>query len=105
MYVDDLADAIYFLLQNVEAKDLYEKGISHLNIGTGEDITIAELAELIKKVAGFKGEVEYDSSKPDGTPRKLMDVTRIDELGWRHKIELEEGIRMAYEWFLTNYKL
>ena len=102
MYVDDLADSMYFLLQNVEAKDLYEKGISHLNIGTGEDITIAELAELIKKVAGFKGEVEFDSSKPDGTPRKLMDVTRIHELGWRHKIELEEGIRMAYEWFLEN---
>ncbi|MEJ5352692.1 MAG: GDP-L-fucose synthase [Melioribacteraceae bacterium] len=104
LYVDDLADAIYFLMNKINAKDIYEQGISHLNIGTGEDLTISELAELIKKIVGYEGEIIYDNTKPDGTPRKLLDVTRIHNLGWKHKTNLEEGIRKTYEWFLSNRK-
>jgi len=102
LYVDDLADAIYFLLNNIDAKDLYENKITHLNICTGEDLTISELAEKIKNVVGFKGEIVYDSSKPDGTPRKLLDVSRINNLGWKHKNSLEEGLKKTYEWFLER---
>ncbi len=99
LYVDDLAEAIIFLMENVEAKDLYENGISHINVGTGEDLTIDELAKLISKITGFKGDIIYDSSKPDGTPRKIMDVSRIHSLGWHHKTWLEDGIKKTYEWF------
>ena len=102
LYVDDLADAIYYLMDKVDAKDLYENNLTHINIGTGEDLSIAELVEIIKKVVGFKGEIKYDTTKPDGTPRKLLDVTRLHELGWRHKTSLEEGIAKAYEWYLEN---
>ncbi len=101
LFVDDLAEAILFLMENVDAKDLYEQGISQINIGTGEDLTIGELAEMIAGIVGFKGEIVYDSSKPDGTPRKLLDVSRIHELGWHHKTSLEDGIRKTYEWFKT----
>lgn len=99
LYVDDLAEAVLFLMEKVDAKGLYEKEITHLNIGTGKDLTILELASLISDVVGFKGEVEYDTSKPDGTPRKLMDVSRINQLGWKYKTELREGIEKTYEWF------
>lgn len=105
LYVEDLAEAISFLLEKVEAKDLYENAISHINIGTGEDLTIAELAEIISGIVGVKGEIEYDSSKPDGTPRKLMDVSRINNLGWKFKTSLEDGIKKTYEWFLNNEQL
>lgn len=100
LYVEDLADGIRFLLENVDAKDLYENGISQINIGTGEDLTIKELADLIAEVVGYKGAVKYDSCKPDGTPRKLMDVSRIHQLGWKHKTTLREGIEKAYKWFI-----
>ena len=102
LYVDDLAEAVVFLAQNINAPDLYENGLSHLNIGTGEDIEIIEVARLIKSIVGFKGEIENDTTKPDGTPRKLMDVSRINDLGWKHKINLEEGLRKTYDWFLEN---
>jgi len=102
LYVDDLADAIYFLLNKIDAKDVYEQGISHLNIGTGQDLTIAELAELVKNIVGFEGQIVYDATKPDGTPQKLLDVTRIHNLGWKHKTSLEDGIRKAYEAFLVH---
>ena len=102
LYVDDLAEAIRFLLENVEAKDIYDNGISHINVGTGEDLTITELAGLIAEITGFKGKITYDDSKPDGTPRKLMDVSRINKLGWRHKIPLKDGINKAYKWYLEN---
>ncbi len=102
MYVDDLADAIYFLLNNIDAKDIYEQGITHINIGTGKDLTIAELMQIVKKVVGYSGEIKFDTTKPDGTPRKLMDVSRINSLGWVAKTELEEGIGLAYKWFLNN---
>ncbi len=102
LYVDDLAEAVVFLTQNINAPDLYENGLSHLNIGTGEDIEIIEVARLIKSIVGFEGEIENDTTKPDGTPRKLMDVSRINDLGWKHKINLEEGLRKTYDWFLEN---
>ncbi len=103
LYVDDLADALLFLLSEVEAKDIYDIGITHLNIGTGVDLTIKELAEMIKEIVGFKDEFVYDTSKPDGTSRKLLDVSRINRLGWRSKIDLEEGIKKTYEWFLKHH--
>jgi GDP-L-fucose synthase len=102
LYVDDLADAMRFLLENIEAKDIYEKGITHINIGTGEDLTISELASLIAQITGFKEKVVYDNSKPDGTPRKLMDVSRINKLGWKYKTSLKDGIQKAYNWYLSN---
>lgn len=102
LFVDDLAEAILFLLENISAKDLYDQNISQINIGTGEDVTITELARLIKSVVGFNGEIVYDNSKPDGTPQKLLDVSRIHNLGWKHKTKLDEGIEKTYLWFLNN---
>lgn len=102
MFVDDLADAIVFLMQNIDATSLYENGISHINIGTGEDLMIKEVARLISDIVGYNGEIEYDTSKPDGTPRKIMDVSRLHELGWKHKTSLREGLEKTYKWFLEN---
>ena len=99
MYVEDLANAIVFMMENINAKDLYENGITHLNVGSGKDISISNLAELVAEITEFNGKIVYDSSKPDGTPRKLMDVTRINELGWKYKTELKEGIIKTYDWF------
>jgi len=90
MHVDDLASACYFLMQNY-----HEPGF--INIGTGTDVSIKDLALLVKKVVGFEGDLYFDTSKPDGTPRKLMDVSRLHALGFSHTIELEQGIRMVYE--------
>jgi GDP-L-fucose synthase len=88
--VDDLADACFFLMQNYS-----EEGF--LNIGTGTDLTIRELAELVMKVSGFTGTLRFDASRPDGTPRKLLDVSAIHNLGWKHRIPLEDGIAMVWE--------
>jgi GDP-L-fucose synthase len=104
LYVEDLADAILFLMENVNAEDLYEKGITHLNIGTGKDISINELAKLVAEILGYKGKIVHDSSKPNGTPRKLLDVSRINSLGWKYKTELKEGIIQTYNWFLSKFK-
>jgi len=90
LHVDDLADACFFLLQNYH-DELF------VNIGTGEDLTIKALAEMIKEIVGYQGELKWDSSKPDGTPRKLMDVGRLHSLGWKHKIGLRDGITQVYE--------
>ncbi|MDB5017626.1 MAG: GDP-fucose synthetase [Mucilaginibacter sp.] len=95
LFADDLAEACYFLMQNYN-----EEGL--VNIGTGEDISIKDLALLIKDIIGYQGQIDFDTSKPDGTPRKLMDVTKLHGKGWKHKVELEEGIRMAYSDFLTH---
>ncbi|MBR2275552.1 MAG: GDP-L-fucose synthase, partial [Lachnospiraceae bacterium] len=95
LYVDDMADACVFLLENYS-------GEQHVNIGTGKELTIRELAELIKKTVGFEGEIVWDSGKPDGTPRKLTDVTKLHGLGWTHKVELSEGVQLAYDWFKEN---
>lgn len=104
MYVDDLAEGLCYLLSYVEARDLYNQKLSFLNIGTGKDLTITELAKMISEIVEFKGHILYDTSKPDGTPRKLLDVSRINSLGWKAKTELREGIRRTYEWFLLNQK-
>lgn len=100
LYVDDLADACVFLMENVDFKDLTSDGgpvlNTHINIGTGQDLTIKELARMIKNAIGFRGEMEWDSSKPDGTFRKLLDITKISKLGWKEKIGLEEGIKLIY---------
>jgi GDP-L-fucose synthase len=95
LHVDDMAAASVFLMQNYNAPEI-------VNVGTGEDISIRELTELVCRVVGFKGEIVSDTSKPDGTPRKLLDVSRLNSLGWKAKIPLEEGIRQTYEWFLKN---
>ncbi len=104
LYVDDLAEAVVFLMENINAADIYGKGISQINIGTGEDLTINELAETIKEITGYNGSIVYDNSKPDGTQKKLLDVTRIHELGWKHKTRLDEGLKLSYEFFKNNFK-
>ena len=95
LHVDDAADACVFLLKHYS-------GASHLNVGTGEDLTIAELAEAIARVVGYDGGFTYDALKPDGTPRKQLDVGRLHRLGWRHRIGLEEGLAGTYAWYLEN---
>ena len=105
LHVDDMADACLFVMNNVDADQLYGKGITHLNIGTGKEISIHELAEQIKEVVGFEGKIEYDTEKPDGTPRKLLDVSRMYELGWQPRINLKQGIKDTYEWFLRERTL
>ena len=95
LFVDDLADALLFLMNNYNKKDF-------VNIGVGEDISISELAILIKNIIGYDGGIEYDTSKPDGTPRKLLDVSRINGLGWKAKTSLKKGIELTYEWFLEK---
>jgi len=95
LFADDLAEACFYLMQNYD-----EPGL--VNIGTGEDISIKDLALLIKNIIGYEGEIKFDTSKPDGTPRKLMDVTKLHGKGWKHNIELEEGIKLAYNDFLQT---
>ena len=95
LYVDDLADACVFLMNNYS-------GDETVNLGTGKELTIKELTELVAKVIGYTGEIRWDVSKPDGTPRKLLDVSKLESLGWHYKTELEEGIRLSYQDFLTN---
>ena len=102
MHVDDLAGAILFAMRMVEAKDLYDSGISHLNVGTGTDLQIIDVATMIKNVVGFEGQIVLDSEKPDGTMQKLLDVKRIHDLGWHHKIELRHGLEKVYEWYLQG---
>lgn len=95
LHVDDLADASVHLMNNYDSTEI-------VNVGTGEDVTIRELAELIKEIVGYKGELIWDTSKPDGTPRKLLDVSKLHNLGWKHSIELKNGIKDTYEWYLKS---
>jgi len=95
LFVDDMAAAVVFALENKLPDYLY-------NVGTGEDLTIKELAETIQKITGHQGEIIWDSTKPDGTPRKLMDISKMHELGWKHQVKLEEGIQQTYDWFVRN---
>lgn len=97
LYVDDMADACIFLMNNYDGDDFF-------NIGTGEDVTILEVAQKIKTIVGFTGDLEFDSTKPDGTPRKLLDVSRINALGWKAKIHLDEGLKKAIDWYIQNKK-
>ena len=95
LYADDLADACFFLMENYNESNL-------INIGTGEDLTIKDLALAVKNTVGFEGELVFDTSKPDGTPRKLMDVSKLHHLGWKHQIELKEGLKLAYKDYLSK---
>jgi GDP-L-fucose synthase len=95
LFVDDMAEAVVYALENKLPEYLY-------NVGSGKDITIKELAETIQKITGHRGQIVWDSEKPDGTPRKLMDVTKMREIGWSYSTELEEGIGKTYAWFLEN---
>lgn len=95
LYSEDMADACIYLMENYEGNDFF-------NIGTGKEITIRGLAELIKEVVGYEGEIIWDTTKPDGTPRKLLDVSRLESQGWRYKMELKNGIRETYKWFMEN---
>ncbi|SHI88473.1 GDP-L-fucose synthase [Flavobacterium haoranii] len=95
LFVDDLAEACVFLMQNYNDAET-------VNIGTGEDVTIKELAETIKKTVGFAGELVFDATKPDGTPRKLLDVSKINNLGWKHKVNLQQGIEKTLDWVTEN---
>ena len=95
LFVDDMAQAVVFGLENKLPDYLY-------NVGTGEDLTIKQLAETIQKIVGHQGDIVWDSSKPDGTPRKLMDISKMHALGWKHQVDLEEGIQKTYNWFLEN---
>ena len=102
LHVDDLANACVFVLENVEAKDIYDQNISLINVGMGEDISIADLARLISKTVKYEGEIKFELDKPDGTLRKLMDNSRIKNLGWKPKISLEEGLKNTYNWYREN---
>ena len=97
MHVDDCADAVVHLLKHYSGEEI-------INIGTGEDIEIKDLASLIRQIVGYRGAIEFDSSKPDGTPRKLLEVSRLEGLGWRARIDLSDGIRATYDWYLEHVK-
>lgn len=99
LFADDLANAVVFLMENKDAKDIGE----FINIGSGKDLPISEIAELIKETVGFNGELKYDTSKPDGTMLKMMDVSRMKNLGWQYKTELQAGLKIAYNDFLNKY--
>jgi GDP-L-fucose synthase len=94
--VDDLADACVFLMENWERPDI-------VNVGVAEDISIGDLAEIIRDIVGFEGEIVYDTSRPDGAPRKLLDITRLTQAGWTARIGLREGIESTYAWFLEHH--
>ncbi len=98
LHVDDLADACVFLMRTYEAD-------THINVGTGKELSIRELAELVRSIVYPEAQLVFDTSKPDGTPRKLLDVTRLHQLGWRHSIELDEGVASVYQWFLQNQQV
>ena len=104
LYVDDMAAASLFVLELDD--DIYRSNtkpmLSHINVGTGVDVTIREMAETMKRVVGFKGELKFDSSKPDGAPRKLIDVSRLTSMGWRYSVDLEDGLKKTYTWYLEN---
>lgn len=107
LWSEDMADASVHLFLHADVTDLYPKSTDevrncHINIGTGKEISIKELAQLIARVEGYDGVISWDSTKPDGTPRKLCDVSRLHALGWRHRVELEEGVERLYQWYLEN---
>lgn len=106
MHVDDLASASLFLMnQNDEIYSsllTYEPAPALINVGSGQEVSIAELAGMVKRTVGFEGELVFDTSKPDGTPRKLADSSRLNSLGWQHRIDLEEGLDDVYRWFLET---
>lgn len=103
LHVDDMADACVYLMKTIDAGQVYGKDITHINIGVGEDLSINNLAKIIAEIVGYQGEIDHDTAKPDGTPRKLLDVSLLQKLGWTHSISLREGIQQTYHWFLANH--
>tara|TARA_R100000005_G_C4992785_1_gene199949 strand:- start:1079 stop:2011 length:933 start_codon:yes stop_codon:yes gene_type:complete len=101
-YVDDLASACAFAIENITAADVYENGATHLNVGTGEEWSIENLAKKIAKVVGYEGEITFQTDKPDGVLRRVGDNSRINKLGWTHKYSLEEGLDLTYNWYKNN---
>ena len=95
LHADDAADALVFLMERYDDPQI-------VNVGTGEDLTIAELARLVQRVVGFEGELRFDAARPDGTPRKQLDVSRLTALGWRARVPLEDGVRATYRWYLEH---
>ena len=107
LWSEDMADASVFVMENIDFKDTYnceEKDVRncHINIGSGKEITIAELADLVKRTVGYQGDIEWDCTKPDGTMRKLTDVSKLHSLGWHHKMEIKEGVTTLYKWYNEN---
>jgi GDP-L-fucose synthase len=101
LHVDDLADACLYLMENIEAEEMRKISPDYfVNVGTGKDILLKDLYELVKEIVGYAGEVEYDTNKLEGTPRKLLDVSRLENLGWKYKIKLREGLVKTYEWLV-----
>jgi GDP-L-fucose synthase len=107
LYVDDMAQASLFVLELDEQtyKTNTQPMLSHINVGTGKDVTIREMAETMKQVVGFEGKLTFDTTKPDGTPRKLIDVSRLSNMGWKYSIDLEEGLKKTYKWYFNQDKL
>ncbi len=101
IHVDDIAEACLFVMEK-DFSQLYEQGLTHLNVGTSSEISIEDLVSLLSEIIGYKGSINYDKSMPDGTPRKVMDVSKINQLGWKHKIDLEKGLDMTYALFANN---
>ena len=109
LWSEDMADACVFIMENRDFSDTYSEGEkeirnTHINIGTGTDVSIKELAEIIKEIVGFKGDLVFNTHKPDGTMRKLTNVSKLNKLGWKHKVELVEGIKKLYDWYTINSK-
>ena len=107
LWSEEMADASVYVLERVDFKDTYDAGVRdirncHINIGTGKELTIAALADLIKRTVGYAGTIRFDASKPDGTMRKLTDVSKLHALGWHHQIEIEEGVGRLYQWYLQH---
>jgi len=107
LYVDDMAEASLFVLELDEKtyKANTKPMLSQINVGTGKDVTIREMAETMKQVVGYEGNLTFDTTKPDGSPRKLIDVSRLSNMGWKYSIDLEEGLKKTYKWYLTQDKL
>jgi GDP-L-fucose synthase len=103
LFVDDLSSALYFLLNEIDSNEIYQQGITHINIGTGKEITINELANIIKIIVGYNGEIFFDKFKPDGAVQKLLDISRIENFGWKSKISINYGIKRTYKWLMKNY--
>ena len=106
LWSEDMADACIYIMNNVDfsdlSKDKTEIRNCHINIGTGKEISIRDLSQLIKQTVGYTGDITFDPSKPDGTMRKLTDVSKLNSLGWQHQIEIEEGIRRMYDWYTSK---
>ncbi|CAN2039620.1 GDP-L-fucose synthase [Candidatus Magnetomoraceae bacterium gMMP-15] len=105
LYVDDLADACFFIMKNIDADDLKAKKLSHINIGAGKDITIKELAEMIQNIVGYPGKITYDKSKPNGMPVKRLDISMLNDFGWQYKTSLKNGIIKTYKWYQNSASL